>query len=519
MGGPDCTAPSSLWASKLGVGMVLPARQSSKSALLWQLHSRSLSQASGRSQKKGTVQEPGPVANGTSQPAAELGQGLLSLLASRPWQQQQTSLMASSSSIQGSDATDASLHQGHARPGLVAWQRLCDLYREVEVEEPAALTVLAGLRVRVGMHTGLAADEVLVQSRIGASSTTYGGAALVLAKAVQACAHGGQIALSAATFVKVGQPPSEPAAWAAECAVGCTRHEPAGSLSNLLCWPWAVQLPVEELRAAGMSVVHMGKHLLDLGEGKGDTALDLYCATLDTPAHAHRLWALGPLRTTRQLQPGVLQAPYGVTATVFMSVVGLAQLKAWDASLAKECLALYQATAQRVLLHVAGRQLPAGYLVSTADEDGMVLAAFSSSLQCLHWALLTLTTCMDLDWPQALLDSLLAATPSAPATLCASCVACASRPGWMWVRWPVTSRQPTAASTTGAAALTGPPASMAWQHQGRCGAPRRHGTMHRPAASHHKCLIQRRWRPHPPLPSCPPALPAGQSRLGRKTAP
>ncbi|GFH09612.1 guanylyl and adenylyl cyclase family member [Haematococcus lacustris] len=120
--------------------------------------------------------------------------------------------------------------------GSVGWQRLCDLYREVEVEEPGALTVLAGLRVRVGMHTGLAADEVLVQSRMGTSSTTYGGAALVLAKAVQACAHGGQVTLSAATFVK---------------------------------------LPVEELRAASISVVHMGKHLLELGEGKGDTALDL----------------------------------------------------------------------------------------------------------------------------------------------------------------------------------------------------------------------------------------------------
>ncbi|GFH10975.1 guanylate cyclase domain-containing protein [Haematococcus lacustris] len=67
----------------------------------------------------------------------------------------------------------------------VGWQRLCELYKEVEVEAPAALTVLAGLRVRVGLHTGLAADEVLVQRRMGASSITYGGAALVLAKAVQ----------------------------------------------------------------------------------------------------------------------------------------------------------------------------------------------------------------------------------------------------------------------------------------------------------------------------------------------
>ncbi|KAJ9529033.1 hypothetical protein QJQ45_007095 [Haematococcus lacustris] len=306
---------------------------------------------------------------------SNLLQGLLNLLASKP-----RSWLEAPSPKRDSGSTSAMMKSANesasmSRPdapslgqGSVGWQRLCDLYREVEVEEPAALTVLAGLRVRVGMHTGLTADEVLFQRRMGAKSIAYGGAALVLAKALQACAHGGQITLSAATFVK---------------------------------------LPVEELRAAGISVVHMGKHLVELGEGKGDTALDLYCATLDTPAHAHRLWALGPLRTARQLQPGVLHAPYGMAATVFMSVVGLAQLKAWDASLAKECLALYQATAQRVLLHVAGRQLPAGYLVSSADEDGMVLAAFSSSLQCLHWALLTLTTCMDLDWPQALLSSAL----------------------------------------------------------------------------------------------------------------
>ncbi|KAL6761952.1 nucleotide cyclase [Haematococcus lacustris] len=242
-------------------------------------------------------------------------------------------------------------------------QPLC-LAPEVEATMPAALTVLAGLR---GLHTGLAADEVLVQRRMGASSITYGGAALVLAKAVQACAHGGQVTLSAATFVK---------------------------------------LPVEELRAAGISVVHMGQHLVALGEGKGATALELYCACLNTPDHAHRLWALGPLRTLRQMQPGVLHAPYGTAAIAFMSVVGLSHLKAWNAELAKECVALYQAAAQRLLLHVSGPQLPAGYWVSSAEEEGMVLAAFPCSLQCLHWALLTLTTCMDMDWPQALLDSL-----------------------------------------------------------------------------------------------------------------
>ncbi|GFH15062.1 guanylate cyclase domain-containing protein, partial [Haematococcus lacustris] len=328
------------------------------------------SSSNGRSKKKQDV-------------AVEVGQGLLSLLAGQLWPELQSSVAASSTTLGEAKVlvTQEDGRMGHseqlplALPGAVAqaahvshvgWQRLCELYREVEVEEPGALTVLVGLRVRVGLHTGLDADEVLVQSRMGASSTTYGGAALVLAKAVQTCAHGGQVTLSAATFVK---------------------------------------LPVEELRAAGISVAHMGQHLVALGEGKGHTALNLYCAFLKTPAHAHRLWALGPLRVARQLQPGVLHAPHGTAATAFMSCHGFAQLKAWDASLAQECLALYQATAQRLLLHVAGLQLPAGYLVSTADEDGMVLAAFPSSLQCLHWALLTLTTCMDLDWPQALLDS------------------------------------------------------------------------------------------------------------------
>ncbi|GFH25520.1 guanylate cyclase domain-containing protein [Haematococcus lacustris] len=64
----------------------------------------------------------------------------------------------------------------------------------------AAVTFATQLQ---GMHTGLAADEVLVQSRMGVSLTTYGGAALVLAKAVQACAHGGQVVVSSATFLKV----------------------------------------------------------------------------------------------------------------------------------------------------------------------------------------------------------------------------------------------------------------------------------------------------------------------------
>ncbi|GFH22745.1 hypothetical protein HaLaN_20257 [Haematococcus lacustris] len=36
-----------------------------------------------------------------------------------------------------------------AGQGRVVWQRLCELYREVEQEAPAALCVLAGLRVRV----------------------------------------------------------------------------------------------------------------------------------------------------------------------------------------------------------------------------------------------------------------------------------------------------------------------------------------------------------------------------------
>ncbi|KAJ9529273.1 hypothetical protein QJQ45_007953 [Haematococcus lacustris] len=299
---------------------------------------------------------PPPKLRATTANGVEDGQGLLGLLTRQPGKEVSNTTFSFCEEEDGMKQASVSDHKESPeqwQPRLdqvrVSWQRLCELYKEVEVEAPAALTVLAGLRVRVGLHTGLAADEVMVQRRMGASSITYGGAALVLAK--------------------------------------------------------AVQLPVEELRAAGISVVHMGQHLVALGEGKGAMALELYCACLNTPDHAHRLWAMGPLRTLRQLQPGVLHAPVRAAAVAFMSVVGLPQLKAWSAELAQECVALYQAAAQRLLLHVSGPQLPAGYWVSSAEEEGMVLAAFPCSLQCLHWALLTLTTCMDMDWPQALLDS------------------------------------------------------------------------------------------------------------------
>ncbi|KAJ9529073.1 hypothetical protein QJQ45_007116 [Haematococcus lacustris] len=303
-------------------------------------------------------------------------EGLLGLLAHPAWSNPgQRTRQPTSSTVDSSAATEVGgidtyeAAAASAGQGRVVWQRLCELYREVEQEAPAALCVLAGLRVRVGLHSGLTANEVLVQSRMGASSTTYGGTALVLAKAVQPWPITPQLLL-------------------------------------LRLLPWVLlQLPMEELRAGGISVVHMGQHLVALGEGKPDTALDLYCATLHAPAHAHRLWALGPLRTVRQLQPGVLHAPHSWAATAFMSVAGLAHVRAWDADLAQRCLSLYHLAFQYAMQHVTGPQLPVGYLVSSVDADGMVVAAFPSSLQCLHWALLTLSTCKDLDWPQALLDN------------------------------------------------------------------------------------------------------------------
>ncbi|KAL6754105.1 hypothetical protein V8C86DRAFT_3166371 [Haematococcus lacustris] len=310
-------------------------------------------------------------ASAAAAPITNPVEGLLGLLAHLAWSNTgQRTHQPTSSTLDSSAATEVGGRDmdeaaaASAAQGRVVWQRLCELYREVEQEAPAALCVLAGLRVRVGLHSGLAANEVLVQSRMGASSTTYGGAALALAKAVQACAHGGQVALSADTFLKL--------------------------LLLRLLPGVLLQLPMEELRAAGISVVHMGQHLVALGEGKPDTALDLYCATLHAPAHAHRLWALGPLSWA---------------ATAFMSVAGLAHVRAWDADLAQRCLSLYHLASQHAMQHVTGPQLPVGYLVSSVDADGMVVAAFPSSLQCLHWALLTLNTCKDLDWPQALLDN------------------------------------------------------------------------------------------------------------------
>ncbi len=55
---------------------------------------------------------------------------------------------------------------------------------------------------------------------------------------------------------------------------------------------------------------------------------------------------LGPVRSLRAVGLGWLQAPSGHVAVAFMTCVGLGALQAWNASVAGEALAVYQALAQ-----------------------------------------------------------------------------------------------------------------------------------------------------------------------------
>lgn len=68
-------------------------------------------------------------------------------------------------------------------------------------------------------------------------------------------------------------------------------------------------------------------------------ALDVYCAV--QPNMAWRLAWSQPLRYSRRLSPGVLQAPYGAAAVCFINVVGAATLMAWNTEVAQVCGAFF----------------------------------------------------------------------------------------------------------------------------------------------------------------------------------
>ncbi|KXZ43981.1 hypothetical protein GPECTOR_76g803 [Gonium pectorale] len=227
---------------------------------------------------------------------------------------------------------------------------LCTRWRVVEEREGGAQLMFRGLRVRMGVHSGLSGETDAVQLNRTANRMQYTGLGMQMAKAVCDCAHGGQVLLTQAAFM---------------------------------------QLAVENLKERVM-VLHMGEHRM-----KDELpSCSIYSAC--PRALQGRLPALRSIRSSQQHSLGVLDAPAGQVVVVFMHVVGAMSILDWRPDLAHTALTMFR---DHVTLELIKYQ---GYLVEAVD--GLVLASFSSPSAGLRWAVKCQHDMTMLPWPQELLS-------------------------------------------------------------------------------------------------------------------
>ncbi|KAJ9533873.1 hypothetical protein QJQ45_026962 [Haematococcus lacustris] len=235
--------------------------------------------------------------------------------------------------------------------------------------------ILRGLRVRVGLHSGVhEGSDALLNKTTGRMQ--YGGRPLAMAKAVGDVGQGGMVLLSQSAFE---------------------------------------QLPVSKLASFGM-LLNMGDYVFTKDESL--PATPIYQAFGRGLEH-RAAFLQGPLRASEQLQAGVLDAPLGDVSITFANLVGVGTLMAWDKTLASAALDLYHthaiSTLQAMpqLLHQLpghGGQQPAllpagttdpGYLVELSG--GLCLAAFLSPAAALLWALQLRADLLEAPWQEELL--------------------------------------------------------------------------------------------------------------------
>ncbi|KAG2438812.1 hypothetical protein HXX76_005353 [Chlamydomonas incerta] len=160
---------------------------------------------------------------------------------------------------------------------------------------PKAVTLFTGLRVRMGLHTGLPSkSDVSVNAASG--RTQYSGEPLRWAKQVSDTAHGGMVMFGEATRQR---------------------------------------LDADAMRAARPYVLYSGLHVV----GKeAPTAAEIHLYTAYCSALLPRALVVRPLVTAAELRPGVLAAPVGHSIVVQVRVVGLDSLLSWNRDLTAEAL-------------------------------------------------------------------------------------------------------------------------------------------------------------------------------------
>ncbi|KAG2497706.1 hypothetical protein HYH03_004443 [Edaphochlamys debaryana] len=254
--------------------------------------------------------------------------------------------------------------------------------------------VFAGLRVRVGLHCGVQAHEIVYNP--ASARQTFGGEALRIAKGVTDCASGGQVVLSGEVLAQV---------------------QLAGDLSDLP----GVMMDLGDHQLFE-SVPHgpvllpaavMGPEALPLpAAAPAPAAPSTQLLQLVSAPLLGRLALMPPFRPAiHQYTPGFMDAPVGESmAVVVFRVAHASALLAWDAAVAAESLALLELFLRASL----GRLLPSAsashgpcYLAAAPPGCplGTFVAVFANPAAAGKWALEASSQLEGLPWPQGLLES------------------------------------------------------------------------------------------------------------------
>ncbi|GFR47145.1 hypothetical protein Agub_g8835 [Astrephomene gubernaculifera] len=303
----------------------------------------------------------------------------------------------------------------------------------VLIPSSARLGVVAyrGLRVRMGIHTGLD-DSACIGFNKVASAFKYHGAFAEAAKATESTAPGGLVVLSSAAFVRLrntmGGSGEDKLAWQRRSSRRRRGPEPLVVYGGHHLLPEAKKPPPSARRASATGLPPLPPGGLAPGgdvaksppssllpppppaaaatavQPEGPTA----AATEDAAADGLALYAAvpaslvcrlalsPPLVSERVVQLGSLAAPVGTVTVAFMYVVGASTLLTDIPGPAARALEQFQRLACG-LLGAAG-----GYLVE--GEEGLLLAAFGAPRAGVEWALDCVAGLKKLHWEDELLS-------------------------------------------------------------------------------------------------------------------
>ncbi|KAG1672359.1 hypothetical protein FOA52_010977 [Chlamydomonas sp. UWO 241] len=219
--------------------------------------------------------------------------------------------------------------------------------------EGTELMLFRGLRVRMGMHSGVTAADI--SHNKASARTQYGGSPLACARDVCSATPGGAVLLSRASFSAV---------------------------------------TTQGRRVPGAVMAHVGDFRTEAESQFPGEALSLYAAV--RPQLLPRYVAGAPLKIAEKVSGGVFDAPVGSVTINFMSMPCYKTLCAWQPKLAHHAASTFSSLVM-ACLHKHN-----GYVVE--HDDGFCLSAFCRAVDAIHFCSEMKVLMMTAPWPAELLE-------------------------------------------------------------------------------------------------------------------